>query len=197
MNPVTDCHPPRLPDRDQGQTQPGATGPPTLGTPLSSGAIRAARRPAPPLPACGPRTDPQRDSLVLHTGALNFHSWGQTQNSQKILTPKSPVSACARAHTHTHTPSSVRAAVDKMDTHSQVLWLRPPPHAPAPLGWLGTRLEANSAEALGWGNRDYRGERGTRERKKKRAPRSLLLPPLGPPPRTSLGCPGQAAKHNT
>lgn len=74
------------------------------GTPLSFEAIQATQRPVPSLPARSPQTRrlSQRDSLVLHTGALNFHSWGQTQNSQKILTPTSPVSTHAHTHT-THT----------------------------------------------------------------------------------------------
>ena len=165
MNPVTDCHPPRLPDRDQGQTQPGATGPPTLGTPLSSGAIRAARRPAPPLPACGPRTDPQRDSLVLHTGALNFHSWGQTQNSQKILTPKSPVSACARTHTH----PKFRACSRGQDGHTLTGAVAlPSTPRPSTTGMAGNQAGSELSRGLGMGKQGLpRGEGDSGEKEEK------------------------------
>ena len=169
MNPVTDCHPPRLPDRDQGQTQPGATGLPTLETPLSSEAIREAWRPAPPLPACGPRTNPQRDSLVLHTGALNFHSWGQTQNSQKILTPKSPVSAYAHTRIHTHTHTKFRACSRGQYGHTLTgaVALSSTPR-PSTTGMAGDQAGSELSRGLGMGKQGLlRGEGDSGEKEEK------------------------------
>ena len=90
----------------------------------------------------------ERQSGSAHRG-LELPQLGTNTEQPKNPNPKVPCEhMCTHTH-HTHTPGSVHAAVDTMDTHSQVLRLCPPPHAPAPLGWLGTRLESQEPRADG------------------------------------------------